>query len=153
MSDKERPIPERATPRQWARAATKVVGGNLSEYGKTHEGVHLRRVWVGIVKENCPEVTYLHVVKLGNLDVAHSTIHQLFSKWQEFPWRVRHGWLMMADAAIRSKSDWTPACWHQELHELALMSLESEVKITPWHQPVARFRRPIIAGGGHGSIT
>ena len=153
MSKTERLVPEKKTPKQWARAATKVVGGNLSQYGKTPDGVHLRRVWVGIVKENCPELPYKDVVGLAGLDVSHSTIHQLFAKWQEFPWRVRHGWLMMAEAAVQSGIDWTPSAWHQELHELSLMSLEEKVKVTPWHQPVARLRRPVISGGGHGSIT
>jgi hypothetical protein len=154
MSNKEEFVPKkRKTNKQWARAATKVVGGNLSQYGKTADGVYLRRVWVGIVKENCPDLAYKNIVGLAGLDVSHSTIHQLFAKWQELPWRVRHGWLMMAEAAVQGDIDWSPSAWHQELHELSLMSLEEKVKVTPWHQPVARLRRPVISGGGYGSVS
>lgn len=146
MSNKEGP-PLRRTGRHWAKAATKVTGGDLSTFGKTVGEVHLRRVWVGIVKENCPDLGLKEIVRLGGLDVAHSTVHQLWSKWIEFPWRQRHGWLMMAEVAVASESDWTPAAWHQELHELCLMSLDDKVKPTPWHNPVARMRRPTIGGG------
>lgn len=158
MSNNEGPpftpgrVPTRITDRQWARVATRVVGADLSQLGKARGEVHLRRVWVGIVKENC-NASLKEVARFGRVSVAHSTVHVLFEKWKQFPWRERHGWLMMAEVAAGSDADWSPSAWHQELHELAAMSLGDKVTATPWHDPVARLRRPIIAGGGYGPLS
>ena len=129
------------TDRKWAKAATKVVGGNLTDFDRTRDGVYCRRVWAGIVRENCPETSLKGICRLGNATTAHSTILALLDGWKLLPWRVRHGWLMMAENAYDSAADWRPSVWHHELHELAAMSMDDLVKPTPWHNPVGRIRR------------
>ena len=155
MSDKKKRafIPARRTPKHWAGAATKVVGSNIQRLGKRKDDVFLRRVWVGILKENCPDLSFRDITTLGGADCAHSTALYLFRGWKEMPWRSRHGWLMMAEAAMQSKHPhWTPSAWGREVHELSAMSLQKKVKMTPWHNPVGRIRCSLIAGGHHESM-
>jgi hypothetical protein len=155
MSDKKKRafIPARRNPRDWAAAATKVVGSDLSRLGKRKDEVLLRMVWVGILLENCPNVSLKDVTVFGGIDSAHSTAFYLFKGWKRMLWRERHGWLMMAEAAMQSKHPyWTPSAWGREVHELAAMSLEKKVKVTAWHNPVGRIRFSSIAGGRNESV-
>ena len=140
------------TKRQWAAAATKVVGNTPRELGKSKIETHMKRVWVGIFRENCPEACLKEIADFADLDVAHSTVHLLFEGWKGMPWRVRHGWLMMAESAINSRADWLPAVWHQEVHELAVASLGDDSVFTEWNHSLHRFRRPAMTGGGHERI-
>jgi len=136
-------VPTRKTNRQWASAATKVVGATPRMLGRKSDETYIKRVWVGIVRENCPDVSLKEVASLADLKVAHSTVHCLYEGWKSLPWRVRHGWLMMAESAINSRADWLPAVWHQEIHELSCASLAEVGSFTRWHDPISRLRRPM----------
>ena len=106
-------------------SARKVIGATPGELGRSWDDSYRKVVWTGIVMENLPDICYAEVTeRAGMSGTRHSSTHDWFAKWKEFPWRVRHGWLMMAESASAAKGAWSPYVWHDELNRMCNESFE-----------------------------
>ena len=136
---------KKLTLKRWANAATRVVGARPGQLSKSKTDVYLKRVWCGVIWENLPETTYPSLsMEAGLKSDHHSSCHNMIAKWKEFDWKVRHAWLMLADAAVSSRPDWTPAVWAMDLHECALMSLGETIHDRSLYSTIGRFYSPLV---------
>lgn len=101
------------------RAAYLVIGDLPADMGRTNDESYRKVVWTGIVMENLPDIGLPEASeRAGMLRTRHSAVHDWLKKWRDLPWRVRHGWLMMAEAAMSGKEYWKPYLWHDELNRM-----------------------------------
>jgi len=88
-----------ATTKQQLRyvdVATRLVGNKPSKIKRKHEGFIYKTVWVGIVIENCPNMSLKVMAKHAGWN-THTGIPLYRDNWFRMPWRDRHGWLMLAE--------------------------------------------------------
>ena len=93
--------------KEWMRAASRAVGvhpEDLASRGALE--AHAKAVWLGIMKEHCPDLTLKQLSKMAQFPGnAHSTAHCALARWKKLGWRERYGWLILADSLYGSDTD------------------------------------------------
>ena len=87
-------------------AATEIAGGVPGEMTRSRQDIYMKIVWTGIILENAPDLSLAGMAAHAGLDDKHhSSVFEWVGKWRLLPWRVRHGWLMMAES-VGSQDVW-----------------------------------------------
>lgn len=80
-------------------AATTLCNGRPGDLGRTADESYMKVVWSGIVYENTPDITYPELRKLAGVrSTSHAGVHGWIERWRQLDWRIRHAWLLLAEA-------------------------------------------------------
>lgn len=66
--------------------------GNPGFLGRSADEVRRKYIWVGLVKEMNPDVTYPELAQYTGAK-SHSSLHGQYQSWCMLPWTTRYAWI------------------------------------------------------------
>lgn len=97
-------------PSDWAKVASAVVGAWPGDFDGKRSNViaHMKSVWFGIVRENCPGMSLKEITELAGLTTdSHTTAWSVIKRWDALHWRERYGWLLLAESKHSEDQHWS----------------------------------------------
>jgi hypothetical protein len=103
-----------------------LIGDPEKDEAKTTQAaLYMRRVWVGLLVELIPHITFIEIQEITKYS-AHSTLHRLLQEWRNLDWRVRYSWLCFVESSA-IELDW-PTILRDYTDDLAILPMETQKK-------------------------
>tara|TARA_Y100001973_G_scaffold103647_1_gene171378 strand:+ start:1916 stop:2239 length:324 start_codon:yes stop_codon:yes gene_type:complete len=92
--------------------------GVPADLGRTAAESYRKVIWTGIVMENLPGTTLPECSEMAGLSRAnHSSAFDWLAKWRLLDWRVRHGWLVLAESMMQGE-EWNTRKFYLHIEDL-----------------------------------